>query len=78
MYCAWPSMVNVTLPVGVPVPEVGATVAVNVTWSPKVDGFSDETTVVMVETKGLTVWSGESAPVLWLKVESPLYVALTV
>ena len=33
---------NVTVPVGVPVPEAGCTVAVNVTAWPKADGFSEE------------------------------------
>ncbi len=39
---------NVTLPVGVPVPDVGATVAVNVTFCPNVDGLALEDTVVLV------------------------------
>src|SRR5882672_8067348 len=33
---------NVTVPVGVPVPEAGFTVAVNVTAWPKADGLSEE------------------------------------
>ena len=53
-----PSM-NWTKPVGVAVliagPEVLATVAVNVTDCPKVDGFTEEVTVVEVDA-GLTVW----------------------
>ena len=39
---------NVTVPVGVPVPELGATVAVNITDCPTVDGFAEEIRVVMV------------------------------
>ena len=50
---------NWTEPVGVAVliagPEVLATVAVNVTDCPKVDGFTEEVTVVEVDA-GLTVW----------------------
>lgn len=45
---------NVTVPVGVPEPAVGFTVAVNVTASPKADGFSEEikvTCVAGVESK---------------------------
>ena len=33
---------NVTVPVAVPVPEAGCTVAVKVTAWPKADGFSEE------------------------------------
>jgi hypothetical protein len=40
--CVAPSMVNTTLPVGVPVPLVGATVAVKVTASPSSLGLSDD------------------------------------
>jgi hypothetical protein len=36
---------NVTDPVGVPIPEVGATVAVNVTDAPTVEGFAEELSV---------------------------------
>jgi len=50
---------NWTEPVGVavliPAPEVLATVAVNVTDCPKIDGFIEETKVVEVGA-GLTVW----------------------
>jgi hypothetical protein len=38
----------VTVPVGVPLPAVGVTVAVNVTESPKADVFFDDVTVVVV------------------------------
>ena len=37
---------NVTVPVGVPEPVAGCTVAVNVTAWPKADGFSEEVNVV--------------------------------
>ena len=37
---------NVTVPVGVPEPVAGCTVAVNVTAWPKADGFSEEINVV--------------------------------
>ena len=53
-----PSM-NWTEPVGVAVliadPEMLATLAVNVTDCPKIDGFTDEVTVVEVGA-GLIVW----------------------
>ena len=39
---------NVTVPVGVPVPLVGLTVAVKVTFCPTVDGFGLEVMVVVV------------------------------
>ena len=44
---ATPSIVNMTVPVGVPV--VAVTVAVNVTFCPTVDGFCDDVTAVVVE-----------------------------
>src|ERR1700738_4847200 len=47
---AVPSTLNCTVPVGRAVPTVGATVAVNVTASPKADGFDDEVSVVVVLT----------------------------
>jgi len=40
---------NVTVPVGVPEPVAGFTVAVNVTAWPKADGFSEEVNVVADE-----------------------------
>jgi hypothetical protein len=48
---------NVTVPVGVPVPEVTETVAVNVTDWPEHDGLADEVTTVEVVpgAGGLTV-----------------------
>ena len=54
---------KVTVPVGVPVPIIGATVAVKVTCCPTFDGFNDETVVVVVSSK-LTVCSGESVSAL--------------
>ena len=44
---AAPSL-KVTLPVGVPEPDAGLTVAVNLTDWPKADGFSEDTTAVLV------------------------------
>jgi hypothetical protein len=44
---AVPSL-KVMVPVGVPLPEVGLTVAVKVTEFPEVDGFRDDVTVVVV------------------------------
>jgi hypothetical protein len=60
---------KVTVPVGVPVPEVGATVAVNVTDCPKTDGFADDVTVVVVPVVP-TDWV-RTALVLVLKLPSP-------
>jgi hypothetical protein len=42
---------NVTVPVGVPVPEVGATVAVKVTVCPRGEGFGVEVSEVAVPIK---------------------------
>jgi hypothetical protein len=41
---------NVTVPVGVTVPEAGFTVAVKVTAVPKIDGLFDEATEVELAT----------------------------
>ncbi len=56
---ARPSIVNVTVPVGVPAPEPAATVAVKVTAWPAVAGSADEVSFVVVAWSGgaLTVWS---------------------
>jgi hypothetical protein len=53
---ATPSIVNVTVPVGVAVPLLGDTVAVNVTVWPNVLGFCGELTLVVVGVGLLTVW----------------------
>ena len=47
---AWgaPSTVNVTVPVGVPPPELAVTVAVNVTESPTEEGFALDASAVVV------------------------------
>jgi hypothetical protein len=58
---------NCTVPVG---PEEGLTVAVKVTCCPKVDGFSDDVSVVVV-LAALTV-CGTAADVLPVKLASPL------
>ena len=66
-----PSIVKVTIPVGVPTPgSIGAIVAVKVTLCPKIDGFTDDTTLVVVLAL-LTVCVG-SVPLLVLKLPSPL------
>jgi hypothetical protein len=44
---------KVTAPVGVPAVE-GVTVALNVTDSPKSDGFSEEVNLVVVESTSVT------------------------
>ena len=49
-----PSM-KVTEPVGVPVPDAGLTVAVNVTAWPKTDELSEEVRLVVVAVAALTV-----------------------
>ncbi len=75
--CGAPSMLNVTVPVGVPAPgDTASTLAVNVTLLPNVEGFNDELTAVLL-LAGSTVWK-KSMEVLKLKLSSPLYVALIV
>jgi hypothetical protein len=68
-----PSTTNCTAPVGATVepPELSVTVAVKVTDWPKVDGFSDDCTVVIVAA-AVTVWPPVSEPVLFEKSPSPL------
>ena len=61
-----PSMVKVTVPVGVP-PDWGATVAVMVTAWPAVDGFADEATVVVVPS-WLTCWVIVALVLVWKSV----------
>src|SRR5215831_4880731 len=48
-----PPSENVTVPVGVPVPEAGLTVAMNVTVCPGTDGFADDERAVVVVAAGL-------------------------
>src|SRR5439155_21134157 len=71
--CGVPSMVKVTVPLGVPEPgETALTVAVNVTVWPETDGLAEETTVVALLAL-LTVWvNGVAVLLLVLKLESPL------
>src|SRR5437867_437602 len=65
----------VTLPVGVPAPEESArTVAVKVTLCPKLDGSTDEVSVVVVSCAS-TTWL--SCPLLPVKLASPAYCALS-
>ena len=60
---------NITLPVGVAVPDNGVMVAVNFTLVPKVDGLRLETTAV-VAPAGFIVWVNTN-DVLPLNVLSP-------
>ena len=63
--CAWPSIENVTVPVGVPVPEPGATIAVNVTFWPIFAGFDeDERLVVVAVAAAIDGVSTTSSPLL--------------
>ena len=58
-------MVKVTSPLGVPLPETGATVAVKVTEAPTFDGLALEARTVVVAT-WLTVWlTGAAVDALW-------------
>lgn len=66
-------LLNVTVPAGVPL-NCGATVAVKVTDSPKVDGFTDETRPVVV-LAWFTTWL-TAFEVLLVKDVSPLYTAV--
>ncbi len=64
-----PSMVNVTVPVGVPAPgEVAVTIAVNVIGWPKTAGLLDDDSPVVVLAL-LTVWLSDAE--LGVKVLSP-------
>ena len=51
-----PPSENVTVPVVVPVPEAGLTVAVNVTGCPATDGFADDERAVVVVVVVVVVW----------------------
>ena len=51
-----PPSENVAVPVGVPVPEAGLTVAVNVTGCPATDGFADDERAVVVVVVVVVVW----------------------
>ena len=64
-----PPPVKVTVPLGIPVPDTGATVAVNVTRSPTTDGLRLLTTTVVVAAL-FTVCVTE--PELARKTASPL------
>ena len=66
-----PSIVNVTVPLGVPAPgATAATVAVNVTDWPNTEGLAEEVTTVEVSAL-LTVWV-RLEEVLVRKLPSPL------
>ena len=59
-------MTNCTVPLGVPEPDCGVTIAVNDTDWPKVDGLSDELTDVFA-CAGLTTCPPLKVPVLVAK-----------
>ena len=63
------TIVNVTWPVGMPVPVVGATIAVNVTASPRVEGLGDDESIVVVAIVATVCVSGVA--VLVAKVVLP-------
>jgi hypothetical protein len=68
--CRTPSTKNVTVPTGVAVlGSLAVTVAVNVTVAPKVEGLSEELTLIDVGA-WLTVWV--CVPALAAKVRLPL------
>src|SRR5439155_10470780 len=63
-----PSITNCTVPVGVPLPLCGVTVAVKLTLWPNTDGLCVELTTVVVATGGglLTTWPPDSVPLLFI------------
>ena len=68
---------NVTVPVGVPVPDVGATVTVNVTDCPTADGLAEELSVVVVAANDIPFTPCDSPDdVLAAKPVSPPYDAV--
>jgi len=72
-----PSIVNCTVPLGVPVPgATAATVAVKLTACPYTDGFRLDTTVVLL-LAGLTTCPPLNVPVLVVKSVFPEYTAVT-
>lgn len=71
--CVDPSATKLTLPVGVPEPDVAATVAVNVTLVPGRTCAADVWTVVWVSVPTVSLRTEE---VEVAKVKSPLYTAV--
>ena len=70
---AVPSIVNVTVPVGVADPEAGVTVAVKVTSAPWLAGLALEVNVVALPTtNALEIVSVRLSLLLVENVESPL------
>jgi len=63
-----PPSLNVTVPVGVPAPAVTVNVAVNVTDCPKLDGFTEEVSALLIVPCTLCV---NTADVLPAKLVSP-------
>jgi hypothetical protein len=75
---ALPSIMNCTVPVGVPVAgDTAATLAVKLTDWPYTDGFRLEATAVLL-LAWFTVWPPLSDPLLPWWLVSPLYVAVMV
>lgn len=66
---------KLTVPVGVPVPDVGATVALNIT-GPLDPAFKDVGEKLMVVVVVLPTVRLTAAEVAAAKVESPLYIAV--
>ena len=68
-----PASLNVTVPLGVPVPgKTALTVAVNVTVCPDTDGFAEEATVVVLLAWFTVCVSAEPVLSLARKLVSPL------
>src|SRR5437867_5540194 len=69
-----PSITNWTVPVGVPLPPCGVTVAAKLTLWPNTDGLAEELIPVVVTTGGgrLTTWPPERVALLFMKLVSPL------
>ena len=66
--CGFPSMMNVTVPIGVPEPEAGVTIAVNVTACPTVAGLGVTSSCVFVATRAaLTVAVSDAVKALLLR-----------
>src|SRR5437762_13844983 len=74
-----PPIMNWTVPVGVPLPLCGVTVAVKLTLWPNTEGFCAELTLVVVRSEERRVGNGrpERGPLLFRKQLSPLYIAPT-
>src|SRR5262245_3892182 len=69
-----PSIVNWTVPVGVPLPLLAVTVAVEVTVWPHTEGFTEARAVALLRAADweLTTWPPVRVPVPVVKLPSPL------